>query len=260
MNPLIIKLDLKYQGTHYHGYQKQIDVNTIQSCLEFSLKKVYRRDISTVASGRTDTGVHAEGQVVHYQIEGIDIPLDKLPEVINCHLPNDIRVYNAQQKNLDFHARYSAKARQYRYRLWMGNERDVPLNEFAFVHPVSNIDRAKLNRYLSSLIGYHDFTSFCQINDPNFCKKREIFDIQFQEREKILNIDIFGNAFLHNMVRSIIGSALFALRKNKKEDYLKKILLAQNPLMAKARAPAKGLFLQRVFYTKIYGNRDYYRF
>ncbi len=260
MNPLIIKLDLKYQGTRYHGYQKQIDVNTIQKCLEFSLKKVYRTEINVLASGRTDTGVHAEGQVVHYQVENIDISVTKLPEVINCYLPEDIRVYGAEKKNLNFHARYSARVRQYRYRLWTKNQRDIPLNELAFIFPVKEIDSKALKNYLSPLIGYYDFTSFCHVHDSSPSKQREIFDIQFKEKEGILIIDMFGNAFLHNMVRSIIGTALFAFRKNKEKNYLKKILLAKDASLAKHRAPAKGLCLQRVFYTKLYGERDYYRY
>ena len=254
----MIALTLKYQGSHYNGYQKQPGRDTVQSLLESSLKKVYQKEIKTVAAGRTDSGVHAEGQVVHYQ-SGINIPLAKLPQVINQHLPEDIRVYRAEEKETGFHARYSAKARQYRYRLWTGSSLDIPLQQLPFVHAVENITALELKRYLSPLIGYHDFTSFCHIDDPSPSKVREIFDLQYHHQGPLLEIDIFGNAFLRNMIRAIIGSALFALHKQKPENYLKDILLARDPARAKARAPAKGLCLYRVFYHTIYGDRDYYQ-
>lgn len=250
---------MKYEGTRYNGYQKQPLKNTIQHFLEVSLRKIYRQDIRTVSSGRTDTGVHAEGQVVHYEPpKGINIPPSKLPQIINNHLPHDIQVCSIALVSNDFHSRYDAKVRQYRYRLWAGEPAAIPLNELAFVHPVEHIKKAILVDYLQPLVGYHDFTSFCHKRDPSPFKKREIFDIQLQNKGMILEVDFFANAFLRSMIRSIMGCALFAIKKQKPRDYLKKILLSQNPLLAKARAPANGLCLYRVFYTKIYGERGCY--
>lgn len=254
---MIIKLVLKYEGTRYNGYQIQPLKNTVQHFLELALKKIYQKKIKTMASSRTDAGVHAEGQVAHYAILGIDIPLSRLPEVINNYLPHDIRVYQAEKTDENFHSRYSAKVRQYRYRLWTGSALAIPLNELAFVHQEEGMEKSTLATYLTPLVGYYDFTSFCHVKDASSSKKREIFDIQLQKKGMILEVDFFGNAFLRSMIRSIIGCALFAIKKQKPENYLKEILFAKDPFRAKARAPAKGLCLYQVFYNKIYGHTYY---
>ena len=254
-----IRLTLQYDGNGYAGYQKQDNILTIQEKLERTLSQVYGYPLETIGSGRTDVGVHADGQVIHFNVEENKIPLSRLASIMNRLLPDNIRVVEAFEVSRNFHARYSARVRMYRYTLeQVSGGRLFPQGRHAY-QPGFFLDISQLEEYLRPLIGRHDFSSFCHLHDGSRTKEREIFHITVHEKENYIYIDFYGNGFLRNMIRSIVGTLLFAYRKKKKNDYLANILVRRSPLKSKARAPGKALTLHRVYYTKIFGDRPYYK-
>ncbi|HMB00075.1 MAG TPA: hypothetical protein VKS21_03725, partial [Spirochaetota bacterium] len=191
------------------------------------------------------------------------IPTAKLPAVLNRQLPSDIRIKKAETvTGANFHPRYSARVRQYRYILLKHLKNrynaDLFLNRFSW-HPGIELDKKTVTQLLRPLTGIHDFTTFCAADDSSAVKLREIFKIEVKQKPGALFIDIYGNAFLKAMVRSIIGNMIHTIKNNKPGTYLKHILLKQDRRLAKQRAPACGLTLMRVYYRKIFGERDYYK-
>lgn len=251
------KVLLSYCGEKYFGYQIQKNGDTIQNEIQKALLQYLQSEVKIVASGRTDSGVHARGQVFHFKSPRLLDPR-KLPDILNFYLPRDIFIKKAFLKEEEFHSRLEAKVRHYRYRLVDSNwqERDR-LDASNYLY--GKIDLKKLLAYLKIFEGIHDFSTFCSSKDVNKNKIREIFKIDAYrlDGEEII-IDLYGNAFLMNMVRKIIGSALYAYRREKSLSYLQELLLKKNPKEAKHLAQAKGLCLQGVYYSPVFGQRGYY--
>ena len=247
---------LAYDGTNYHGFQKQKNVLTIQNILEKKLSDLYQETITITSSGRTDKGVHAEGQVIAFKIKKLSlIPIKKLPSILNKKLPSDIQLLSAKEASPSFHPRYQARVRCYRYRFLKSSSKlnRIPLELLRFAYDANYlISKKEFYSYLQPFIGKHDFTSFSSKQDSAKNKIREIYHIDFIENIYSIDIDIYANAFLRNMVRSIIGNAFYFYKKKIKKEVIKSILLKKNPELAKLRIPAKGLCLKKVFYTPIF--------
>ena len=262
-----LKIILQYDGTAYQGYQVQPNGNTIQAELEKALLKLHGDDIIveknslTTYAGRTDQGVHANGQVAAIALKRNLISLDKYPSVLNKYLPGDIRVIDTQETHPNFHPRFDAKVRQYRYSMIQSQRQGFfpnIKNHFYYWAIYQELDLFKLEKMLNELIGLHDFTSFCDADDSSQSKVREIFKLKLTNDFPYLYIDIWGNSFLKAMIRSIIGNAVGLVVQQKGENYLKEILQAKDCRLAQKRAPAKGLFLENIYYEKIFGERVYY--
>jgi len=255
-----IKLTLQYDGTDYAGWQKQINSLAVQNVLEQALKELYGSPIHTIASGRTDKGVHAQEQIVSYHVEKNTIPTGKLPVILNGFLPEDIRIKESFEVSDNFHPRYGARVRVYRYTL-LNKKNMFPAsllhNRYVY-YPGLALDIKKIKAYLFYLTGRYDFTSFCSIHDLSSTKHREIFRINVTPENDLIYLDFYGNGFLRGMVRSIIGNLLFAYKRKLPLSYLKDLLERKDPLIARSRAPAKGLVLKKVYYTMLFGDRDYY--
>ncbi len=255
-----VTLKIKYLGGAYAGSQRQINALGIQNLLDDALSDLYQARVRTAASGRTDRGVHSEEQVLIFKAEPRNFPLEKLALILNMRLPEDIRVLSASEADPDFHPRFVARVRMYRYRLL---DRLTPLsswpelNHFAYF-PRLKLEETKLQAYLSPLIGEHDFTAFCSAKDPSPSKVREMFHLTVWRDKQVINIDFYGNAFLQTMIRSIVGNLLAVYKDKKPEDTLLKILETKDRGLAKLRAPAKGLSLKKVFYQPVFGPRLYY--
>ncbi len=247
---------LAYDGTNYHGFQKQKNTLTIQNILEKKLSNLYQQAITITSSGRTDKGVHAEGQVIAFKIKKPSlIPIKKLPSILNKKLPSDIQLLSAKETSFSFHPRYQAKVRCYRYRFLKSSSqlKRLPLELLRFAYNSNYfISKKEFYSYLRPFIGKHDFTSFSSKHDSAKNKIREIYHIDLIENIYSIDIDIYANAFLRNMVRSMIGNAFYFYKKKVKIDIIKSILLKKNPELAKLRMPAKGLCLKKVFYTPIF--------
>ena len=241
-----LKIVLSYDGTKFFGWQIQNEGRTVQGVLEDSLSRMHKRPVRITAAGRTDSGVHANGQVCHFDTE-LDIPQSKYKDAINSFLPDDISVTKSIFTDDDFHARFSAKGRVYKYYLtdFMGF---TVFNRYfcTSVRYLPGIE--SLNACARSLEGIHDFTTFTSAGDKSESRVREIYSAVFYRENDYTVFKIEGNAFLWKMVRSIVGSILkYAVIDDSGYGFLH-ALESKDRNMAGTTAPAKGLFFHKVYY------------
>lgn len=246
-----IRLTLAYEGTDFCGWQRQPRDPSVQETLEGVLSRIHGQAVTVTASGRTDSGVHAQGQVVHFDAPPISLPPERYPLACNSLLPPSVRVLSAGAAAPDFHARYQAVCRVYRYRLAFG---PAPLPEEArwCWHRRRRPELRRLNALCRPLLGTHDFTTFTAAGDPSESKVRRIYSAAFFPRGSEIIFEIGGNAFLWRMVRSLTGTILELEEKGGLLEQLApamaRRLEAQERGLAGTSAPARGLSLHRVFY------------
>ncbi|MHB8654238.1 MAG: tRNA pseudouridine(38-40) synthase TruA [Terriglobia bacterium] len=254
-----IRLLIAYDGTDFHGWQRQPNVPTVQACLESGLEKLIEERVTLYGSGRTDAGVHALNQVANFKMSG-NIPPANLLKAINNLLPSTIRVKKVEDVEESFHARYNARAKTYRYRISLA---PIPSPfTIRYVHhypyPLDLKAIAAGARYLE---GEHDFTSFAGSNgsvheppalplDDRGNNVRTIFTsrILWRERTSTLIYEVRGSGFLHHMVRNIVGTLLEVGRGKLEPQDVCKILEARDRARAGPTAPGAGLCLMRVEY------------
>ncbi|SRR5579884_932112 len=246
------KLTLAYDGADFYGWQVQPDRRTVQGELAEAILRVTGEAVLPQGSGRTDAGVHALGQVASFALAS-PIPAPNLQTALNHTLPASIRVLAVEEVSHEFHARHSAKAKTYEYRIYRGHicppfiaryvhHHPYPLNEDALC------DAAKL------VTGEHDFTSFAAV-DPERGKDedeidnvRTIFSSSWQREGEMLTYRVRGDGFLHHMVRNLVGTFLLVGKGSVAVDAIPKILGAKSRSQAGPTAPAEGLFLVGVEY------------
>lgn len=239
-------LGIEYDGADFIGWQRQLDGRTVQGCVEQALSSVANEDVSVVCAGRTDTGVHATGQVIHFESAAVRAP-DNWVRGANSNLPGDIRVQWAAEVDADFHARFSARRRHYRY---------VILNSPAATALLRNrVCQERLPLHVERmqvaarhLLGEHDFTSFrasaCQAKSP----VRMIYRLDVTRAGLCVYIDVVANAFLHHMVRGIAGVLIAVGRGDQAPGWAAQLLAARDRTAGGVNAPADGLYLVRVVY------------
>lgn len=245
-----IVMGIQYTGTGYHGWQRQSKpcVPTIQAVLEAALNKLAPQacPIEVVCAGRTDKGVHAFGQVVHFE-SAVDRPDRAWLLGTNTHLPADIGVNWVHRCDNTFHARYSALARRYCYVIYNHHVR-CPLWEDKVTCYHVALDSHRMRNAAQYLIGEHDFSSFraanCQARSANRC----VHFIHITQQKPYIMIDIQANAFLHHMVRNIVGVLLDIGAGKLPVDAMQSILRARDRRHAGVTAPASGLYLTEVLY------------
>lgn len=244
-----VLLQIEYKGTNYCGWQIQKNGLSVQQVLQSLLQDILNQKINLIASGRTDSGVHAKNQYAHFDYQG-SFDMQKLPYALQGYLPKDISVKNAWVVDDDFHARYSVKSKTYHYQLYV-SEVSLPLYEdyYVLLKQMPNLNLMK--RAVKYLIGKHDFTSFCtsrKIDGEN--NTRTINFIKICKQKNMLTIKINGDGFLHNMVRIIVGTLLDVGFGKIEPSKVKDILEMKNRIYAGKTAPAKGLLLYDVQYNK----------
>ena len=245
-----IKLTIEYEGTKYHGWQRQKSLLSIQGILEEKISQITQEKITLNGSGRTDAGVHALGQVANFKTNS-SIPLLELTFILNRMLPLDIRIKKAERVDNNFHARYSAVSKIYHYYVLNSNQNNNYISIFLrnYVYCIyENIDLGEMKKASNYLQGEHDFTSFACSGSRIRNWKRRIKNISIIKKGNIFCFHLEADAFLYKMVRTIVGT-LLEVGKGK-IDYLemKKILEAKNRKIAGRTVPAKGLFLIKVKY------------
>lgn len=242
-----MKATIAYDGTNFAGYQSQPNMRTVQSEIDKALVKLHKDDsVYSVASGRTDSGVHALGQVIHF-----DTPLDladRWKMALNVLLPKDVRVVHVEEVADDFHARYGATGKTYVYR-WSYSEVQSPFERNFAVHLGRwNPNVERMQEGAQHLIGTHDFTSFCSAKTATTNKVRTIRKLSLERQGDHLVLEVEGDGFLYNMVRTIAGVLLaVGIGWDEPED-VKKIRDAKDRKMAGKTAPAHGLYLMEVTY------------
>lgn len=245
-----IAIGVEYLGTHYHGWQYQQGLTTIQGEIESALSQVADQPVTITCAGRTDAGVHAIGQVAHFQTEVIR-PLSAWVMGTNTHLSPAIRILWAQEVSEEFHARYSATARRYQYIIYNSLIAPAIMKGRVTWH-CKPLDETRMHAAAQYLIGEHDFSSYrgidCQAKTP----MREVLDLTIRRHEQWIVVDIKANAFLHHMVRNIVG-VLLQIGEGKREPiWAKEVLEAKDRKVGGVTAPGDGLYLCEVDYPGHY--------
>jgi tRNA pseudouridine38-40 synthase len=240
------KLLIQYDGTNYAGWQMQSNAVTVQQKIAEAIQIITKENINLIGSGRTDTGVHALGQVANFRID-MEIDLYRFKYQLNSILPGDIAIKKIEKVDLDFHSRFDAKKRSYIYLFSHGKN---PFYEkYSYQIPqIENNDCQRLNRLSRVLLGNNDFTSFSRKNEELENKFCNVEEIHWRNGKDLSLFLISADRFLHGMVRTIIGTLLFAEEKNLDEKYLQNVLSKKDRCEAEESVPAKGLFLYKVRY------------
>ncbi len=241
-----IRLVIEYDGKDFNGWQKQTNKLNIQGEIERAIEVVTGESVDLIASGRTDAGVNALGQVANFKIEK-DIPIEKIPYALNSQLKKSIRIQSAEEVDERFHSRYSCKRKTYRYVINNSEQGSAIYRNMEYHFP-AKLDDNKMNEAIQYLIGEHDFKSFKASGTSSKSSVRTIYDARVKREGNLVIIELTGNGFLYNMVRIISGTLVdVGIGKTKPED-LKSILEAKDRLEAGKTLPATGLVLVKVLY------------
>lgn len=247
-----IKLTVAYDGSKYFGFQEQRGCNlpTIQEKLEDCLEVLTNHKIKVIGAGRTDSGVHAVGQVVNFNAMDWPIPIHKIPLAMNGRLPADIVVTSAQRVTDEFHARFSAISKTYKYQIYNARIPDPFLQRYTYFVPQPlNVQAMSLGGKF--LVGEHDFNAFRAKGTSVKSTVRTIYGVQVQQKGNLIEILVTGNGFLYNMVRIIVGTLLKIGYEKQKPEYICDILASKDRTWAGSTVPPQGLFLISVDYAKI---------
>ena len=237
------KLIIQYDGTNYAGWQIQENAVTVQEKIKDAIEILTKEEVNLTGSGRTDTGVHALGQVANFKTAN-ELDLYRFKHSLNSILPKDISIENIEKTSEAFHSRFDAKKRSYIYL--------ISKIKSPFYYPYSwhyhePLDILKLKKLSDLLVGKFDFTSFSRKNTETVNKVCEIFQINWRETKGLMIFYIEANRFLHGMVRTIVGTAI-KLHTEESGEKLLEILDLKNREAAGEAAPAQGLFLYKVKY------------
>ena len=241
-----LRLDICYDGSRYRGWQRLPGTdNTIQGRIEQCLSRILGEDIEISGSGRTDAGVHAEGQVANFRCESA-MPTQEILTQLRRYLPEDIGIYSCKEVSPRFHARLNAREKTYLYRIWNSDAPCVFERRFVAAFP-EKLDISAMKQAANYLLGEHDFSAFC--GNPKFKKStvRYVRSIEITHHGEELHIAVTGNGFLHSMVRIIVGTLIEVGRGERSADSLPTLFGAPRA-EAGFLAPAQGLCLQEVYY------------
>lgn len=236
-----IKLVVAYDGTNYHGWQIQPNGVTIESELNHVLSALLKEEIKVIGASRTDSGVHALGNVAVFDTTA-GMPAEKMAYALNQRLPEDIRIMHSCEVEADFHPRHCESRKTYEYRITCG-EFPIPTKRLYSYFTYHRLDMDKMQEAAGYLVGEHDFRSFCAAGSQAETTVRTIYDLRVNSQEQDIVIRITGNGFLYNMVRIIAGTLLEAGRGRMKPTDMQEILQACDRSQAGPTAPAQGLML-----------------
>lgn len=242
-----IRLTVSYDGTAYNGFQRQNPPQVaVQNVLEEKLSAVCGDSVELAASGRTDSGVHAIGQVVNFFTDGT-IPLDRLPRAVNSILPPDIVVLEAAEADRDFSARHSAKSKIYIYRILQGYIPDPFERNYSWnIH--KELDTDSMEKCLRMIEGTHDFSAFRAVGGPPVSPVRTIYEASLEKKGRIVELKFFANGFLYHMVRNLVGTLVNVGMGRTSVQRFWEIMASLDRNQAGATAPARGLYLYKVNY------------
>ncbi len=241
-------LGIEYDGKNYCGWQRQNHSPSIQEKLENALSKIAAEPIQVVCAGRTDTGVSATNQVVHFETDKVRKDVAWTLGV-NTNLPSDIAVKWVKEVDESFHARFSATARRYRYIIYNNPLRPAILSSgVTFQH--QPLDEKKMHQAAQALVGKHDFTSFRTVHCQSHSPVRTMHHVNVTRQGNYVILDVKGNAFLHHMIRNIAGSLMRVGQSIETIEWVSEVLAAKNRCVAGMTAPANGLYFVDVDYPE----------
>lgn len=240
-----LKLTIQYDGIKYCGWQKQPNSSGIQGTIEYAIYEITKEKVNIIGSGRTDAGVHALGQVANLKTNS-NIPAARIPDALNAKLPKDISIIDCQEVSDDFHSRYSATGKIYRYLIYNKPYRS-PLYKDISYHVRYDLDIEKMRVEAQSLLGTHEFKGFMSSGSSVKDTVRTIHNISIEESGDLIVLEVEGNGFLYNMVRILVGT-LVDIGRGRIDKPLEEIIASQDRGEAGHTAPAHGLFLKKVHY------------
>lgn len=246
-----LALGIEYDGTSFYGWQRQKEVPSVQQHLEAALSKIADQDIQVQCAGRTDAGVHATGQVVHFDTE-VQRPERAWTMGLNANLPDSIAVKWVLEVGEEFHARFSATARRYRYIIYNNKLRSGILAK-GVTHVYLPLDEQKMAEAAECLIGEHDFSAFRASNCQSKTPFRKVTDLSITRLGKYIIFDIQANAFLHHMVRNFAGSLITIGCGEQTPDWMEYLLNSKDRTQAAATAKPHGLYMVKVIYPDSFG-------
>ncbi len=247
---------VSYDGTEYCGWQRQKNAVSVQEVLEKAVYDALNVNVNIMASGRTDAGVHAFGQVCQFDSDEITVPPDKLPDCLNRILPPDIKLVYGYEGDENFDCNRTAKRKTYRYTLYE-SARDIPLLERYAVRVEKLPEENTVRNVVSFMEGEHDYKAFCASGSSVKTTVRTVYEIKTLFREeygtKLLDVFVTGNGFLYNMVRTMVGEMLDLVNGKRTVESLQQAFLTGNRALLGKTMPAKGLTLMKVEYKE---NKD----
>lgn len=236
-----------YKGTNYYGWQKQVGYISVQSTIEKALSQVYDTEINITGSGRTDAGVHAFRQYFHFDVNK-EKDLNQLAYSLNKMLPEDIKIISFEAVADDFHARYNAKKKIYKYRIVLTNK-DPLLYDQAYIYPM-DFDFALFVQALKKFEGIHTFKDFTSKEEDEGNFVREIYEIKMQRINDEVVVLFIGNGFMRYQIRNMIGAAIAVASKKEPPEFIDYHLKEDKPReIISYKAPACGLYLMDVLYN-----------
>ena len=242
-----IRLIVEYDGTAYSGWQRQENAMTVQQKLEEAIRKLTGEESLTITgASRTDAGVHALGQNVHFDTVS-RIPADKFCFALNTMLPDDIRVNASMEADSSFHARFSTKGKEYRYLIY-AHPHASALYRNQSAHVIYPLDVALMNREAQAAVGTHDFAPFAASGSVVKDTVRTIVSVNVTENEPFIELRVKGNGFLYNMVRILAGTLIGVGSGKIEPGAIARALESGSRLDLGVTAPPQGLTLMRVFY------------
>ncbi|MHB8147413.1 MAG: tRNA pseudouridine(38-40) synthase TruA [Vulcanimicrobiaceae bacterium] len=250
----IVRAAVEYDGTAFYGLQFQPNLRTVAGVLERALSQLFASAIKISAAGRTDTGVHASGQVISF-VTDRTFPFDRLAIALNSALPSDISVRDIALAPPGFSARFSARERRYVYAIHNAPDRSALLAHSAF-HVYSGLDLEPMLAAADALRGEHDFRSFCGALPDNGVTVRCVKGLEIERRGDLIRIEVAADSFVHRMVRTIVGTLVECGKGRRDPRSIPAVLKARERKAAGLTAPAHGLYLAGVKYEDGY---DSYR-
>lgn len=240
-----IKLTVEYDGTSFCGWQVQPNGRSVQGEIETAVYKLTGETVRITGSGRTDSGVHAKGQVAHFDTTST-IPPEKFAFALNTFLPSDVSVISSALVDNNFHARYSAKEKTYVYSFYVSDVVRPTYERFST--RVDAFDVKKAKEIASAIVGEHDFKCFCKADTDVTTTVRKVYSIEFYKIDDRIDMEITGNGFLYNMVRMIAGAVKAYLDGKISVSDIEDAFLTGEKVNFVATMPAKGLTLKSVVY------------
>lgn len=238
------KLVLEYDGTDFHGWQRQTDLRTVQGTLEDAARELFGSEVTVNGAGRTDAGVHALGQTGNFVVD-TDLTPEQIGKALGSKLPEDVQVYRIDEVDLKFHARFNATARRYNY--YLRTEPTAIWRRFAHV-VTTPLDMDAIRRAAEVLVGERDFTSFTparSLDAPTVC---DLMTLEVQQDEEVLWIMVEADHFLHHMVRVIVGTLIEVGKGRFSPEQMDEIVGKKDRRAAGPTIPPNGLFLMEVTY------------
>ena len=241
-----IKLEIEYDGKDFNGWQKQPNKLNIQGEIEQAIKQITGEEVDLIASGRTDAGVHALGQIANFKTNS-KIPIEKIPYAINSKLKQSIRILNAEEVEDRFHSRYNCKQKTYRYVINNAKQASAIYRKLEY-HISNDLNIEEMKKAANYFIGEHDFKAFKASGTSNKSSVRTIYDITIEKKDNRIVMEFTGNGFLYNMVRILSGTLVDVGMGKINPENIPDIIDSKDRTRAGKTLPPYGLYLVKVEY------------